>query len=85
MLEQIFERVKAIAVKEFNLQDPTKVTMETTFNQLGIDSLDLVEFVMRLEEEFKCDIPDQDQAKIQSVGDAVRFLEGRMGASNTAS
>ncbi|MEN8148769.1 MAG: acyl carrier protein [Planctomycetota bacterium] len=53
-----------------------KVTEETSFiNDLGADSLDTVELVMEFEDEFDLNIPDEDAEKIQSVGDAVKYIE----------
>jgi acyl carrier protein len=53
-----------------------KVTPETSFvNDLGADSLDQVELVMEFEEEFDINIPDEDAEKIQSVGDAIRYVQ----------
>jgi len=54
---------------------PENVTMETSFvNDLGADSLDTVELVMELEEEFGLTIPDEDAQNIQTVGDAVTYV-----------
>ena len=53
-----------------------KVTEETSFiNDLGADSLDTVELVMEFEDEFDLNIPDEDAEKIQTVGDAVKYIE----------
>jgi acyl carrier protein len=53
-----------------------KVTDETSFiNDLGADSLDTVELVMEFEDEFDLNIPDEDAEKIQTVGDAIRYIE----------
>ena len=53
-----------------------KVSEETSFiNDLGADSLDTVELVMEFEDEFDLNIPDEDAEKIQSVGDAVKYIE----------
>ncbi|HVY60970.1 MAG TPA: acyl carrier protein [Planctomycetota bacterium] len=53
-----------------------KVTPETSFvNDLGADSLDTVELVMEFEEEFDINIPDEDAEKIQTVGDAIKYVE----------
>ena len=53
-----------------------KVTEETSFiNDLGADSLDTVELVMEFEDEFDLNIPDEDAEKIQSVGDAIKYIE----------
>ena len=53
-----------------------KVTPQTSFvNDLGADSLDTVELVMEFEEEFDINIPDEDAEKIQSVGDAIKYVQ----------
>ena len=57
---------------------PENVTMETSFvNDLGADSLDTVELVMELEEEFGLTIPDEDAQNIQTVGDAVTYVNAK--------
>ncbi len=54
-----------------------KVTEATSFiNDLGADSLDTVELVMEFEDEFDLNIPDEDAEKIQTVGDAIKYIEG---------
>ena len=61
-------------------QPEDKVTEETSFiNDLGADSLDTVELVMEFEDEFEIQIPDEDAEKIQTVGDAVKYIEGHAG------
>ena len=56
-----------------------KITMETSFvNDLGADSLDTVELVMEFEDEFDVNIPDEDAEKIQSVGDAIKYIKERV-------
>ena len=68
------ERVKAIIVEQLGV-DEAEVTPEAKFvDDLGADSLDTVELVMALEEEFKLEISDEDAEKIQTVGDAVRYI-----------
>lgn len=67
----IFEKVQEVLVKELSL-DQEKVTMEKTFTDLGIDSLDLVELVMELEEEF--DITIEEAESLQTVGDVVNYI-----------
>jgi acyl carrier protein len=58
--------------------NPAQVTRETTFQEdLGADSLDLVELVMRLEEAFEVTIPDDESQKIKTVGDAIDAIVGR--------
>ena len=74
-MSDIGERVKAI-VAEHLAVDPAKVVDSASFiDDLGADSLDTVELVMTFEEEFHCQITDDDAAKILTVGDAIKFLE----------
>ena len=74
-MSNVGERVKAIVV-EYLAVDPAKVVDSASFiDDFGVDSLDTVELVMTFEEEFRCEITDDDAAKILTVGDAVKFLE----------
>ena len=74
-MSDIGERVKAIVV-EYLTVDPAEVVDGASFiDDLGADSLDAVELAMTFEEEFRCEITDDDAAKILTVGDAVKFLE----------
>lgn len=68
----IFEKVKEILMKELNLSGE-EVTMEASFEALGIDSLDLVGLVMQLEEEF--DINMEETEGMKTVEDVVRYIE----------
>lgn len=75
MNQEIFERVKAIVVNELEVE-PEAVKPEASFaNDLGADSLDTVELVMALEEEFDIEIPDEVAEKIDTVGKAVEHIE----------
>ena len=59
--------------------DESKVNMDTSFEQdLGADSLDLVELIMELEEEFGLEIPDEEAEKLATVGDAVKYIESNL-------
>ncbi len=72
------ERVKDIIVKQLGVK-PEEVTDDASFtDDLGADSLDLVEVVMALEEEFGAQIPDEDAEKIKTVGDAVKYIDTNM-------
>ena len=74
-MSDVKTRVKEIVVEHLGV-DEEKVTMEASFiDDLGADSLDTVELVMAFEEEFGVEIPDDAAEKIQTVGDAVSFLE----------
>ena len=73
--EEVFEKVKAIIINQLGVAD-TAVTMEASFiDDLGADSLDIVELVMALEEEFDIEIPDTDAEKVVTVGDVVEYIK----------
>lgn len=75
MADSIKEKVKQIIVDELGV-DESEVTENARFiDDLGADSLDTVELVMRFEEEFGIEIPDEEAEKIQSVGDAFSYIE----------
>ncbi len=70
-----FERVKEVIVDQLSV-DEAEVTMEASFvDDLGADSLDVVELIMGLETEFDIEIPDEDAEKIGTVGDAVEYIK----------
>jgi acyl carrier protein len=74
MADNAEAKVKEIIINELGVE-PEKVTMEASFvEDLGADSLDTVELVMAFEEEFGIEIPDEDAEKLQTVGDAVNYL-----------
>jgi len=71
----VMERVTEIVADQLGV-DKEKITADTSFvNDLGADSLDTVELVMELEEEFDINIPDDAAEKIQTVGQAVKYIE----------
>ncbi|OGD72225.1 MAG: acyl carrier protein [Candidatus Coatesbacteria bacterium RBG_13_66_14] len=73
--EEIEAKVKEIVVNELSV-DADQVTPDAAFvDDLGADSLDTVELVMKLEEEFDMEIPDEDAAGIRTVGDAIKYLQ----------
>lgn len=70
-----FEKIKKIIAEILNL-DVEEITMETTFiDDLGADSLDIIEIIMELEREFSITIEDEDAEKIVTVGDAVEKIK----------
>lgn len=78
MADDVIERVKKIVVERLEV-DAEKVNEKASFiDDLGADSLDLVELVMAFEEEFGIEIPDDVQEQIGTVGDAVRFIKERV-------
>ena len=73
--EEVFEKVKETIIEQIGVTD-TAVTMEESFiDDLGADSLDIVELIMALEEEFDMEIPDADAEKIVTVGDVVEYIK----------
>ena len=70
-----FDRVKKVVVEQLDVSDD-EVSKDASFeDDLGADSLDVVELVMGLEEEFDIEIPDEDAEKISTVKDAVSYIE----------
>ena len=78
----ISERVKSIIVEQLGV-DAEEVTLEASFtDDLGADSLDIVELVMAFEEEFGIEIPDEDAEKIGNVRDAIDYIQSNAGDQN---
>ena len=76
--DAILEKVKDVIVEQLGVEDDT-IKLDTSFiDDLGADSLDIVELIMALEEEFKCEIPDEDAEKIQTVQDAVSYIDSKL-------
>ncbi len=69
------ERVKEIIAKELEVESKDLTADKKFIEDLGADSLDIVELVMALEEEFGLDIPDEDADKLKTVGDAMEYLK----------
>lgn len=71
----MFEKVRQIIVDQLGI-DENEITMESSFiDDLGADSLDIVELIMALEEEFNLEIPDEEAEKISTVGDVVEYIK----------
>ena len=76
--ETIEQRIRPLIAEQLGVEE-SKVTRSASFvEDLNADSLDLVEMVMSLEEEFKIEISDEDAEKIRTVGDAVDFIQEQM-------
>ena len=72
------DRIKAIIAEQLGVK-PEEVTPQASFiDDLGADSLDTVELIMALEEEFNVEIPDEDAEKMSTVGDAVKYVEEKV-------
>ena len=73
--EEIFEKVKGVIVEQLGVAEGN-ITMKASFiDDLGADSLDIVELIMALEEEFDKEIPDSDAEKVVTVGDVVEYIK----------
>lgn len=78
MSGEVFEKVKNIVMDQLNI-DESEIKPETSFaDDLGADSLDLVELIMALEEEFGFEISDEEAQKIKTVGEVVDYIESRL-------
>ena len=74
----IFEKIKAVLAEQTGI-DESEITMESTFTEdLNIDSLDMVELVMELEEEYGIEIDEDDADKIKTIGDVVNYINERI-------
>lgn len=76
---EILDQVKQIVVEQLNVSEDEVVPTASFVDDLGADSLDVVELVMELEEKFDLEISDEDAETIVTVGDAVRYIEERVG------
>lgn len=75
----VFEKLRKIVAERLGLEEG-EIKKESSFiDDLGADSLDVVEMVMAIEEEFNIEIPDEDAEKIQTVADAVAYIESKIG------
>ena len=72
----VFEKVKAILSEQFDVEEDS-ITAETTLaDDLGADSLDVVDLLMSIEDEFEVEIPDEEVENIKTVGALVEYIEG---------
>jgi acyl carrier protein len=71
----IEERVKEIIVEQLGVSEDEVVPEASFIDDLGADSLDIVELVMAMEEEFDLEIPDEDAEKIQTIQDAINYIK----------
>ena len=72
------ERVTSLIVEQLGVSKDEAIPKASFIDDLGADSLDIVELVMSLEEEFDIEIPDEDAEKIQTIGSAVSYLKGKL-------
>ena len=73
--EDIFEKAKSIIVEQLGVAEAAVTTDASFIDDLGADSLDIVELIMALEEEFDIEIPDSDAEKVVTIGDVVDYIK----------
>ncbi len=74
-----FDKIKEIVIEQLGLDEDTVITMETSLmTDLEADSLDAVEVVMAIEDEFDIEIPDEDAENFKNIGDIVKYVEEKM-------
>jgi len=71
--ETVFAKLRSMLADQFGIE-AEEITMETTLKDLGADSMDILELVMAIEQEWDLEIPDEAAEEIKSVGDAVRYI-----------
>lgn len=74
----VFEKVKSILSEQFDVEEDS-ITMETSIvNDLGADSLDVVDLLMNIDDEFGVEVPDEDVEKVKTVEELVNYIEARI-------
>lgn len=75
----VFEKIKQIIIDQLGLDEDVEITMESSLmKDLEADSLDAVEIIMGIEDEFDVEIPDEDAEAFKNIGDIVRYVEEKM-------
>jgi acyl carrier protein len=74
----MFEKIRKIIAEQLGI-DEEEIKLTTTFEDLGVDSLDLFQILISLEEEFEVEIPNEDAESIKTVGDVVDYIKERTG------
>jgi acyl carrier protein len=77
--EEVLSRLKEIIVERLDVEEDQIVPEASFVEDLGADSLDIVELIMGIEEEFDIEIPDEDAEKLTSVGEAMNYTLGKIG------
>ena len=76
-MSTVFDKVKNITVEQLDV-DEASITLETSFDDLDADSIDIVELIMAIEEEFGIEIPDEEAEKLTTVGVAVEYINNNV-------
>lgn len=74
-MSETFDKVKKVIIEKLGREEAEVVESASFVDDLGADSLDVVEFVMEVEKVFGIEIPDEDAGKLRTVGDAVKYIE----------
>ena len=82
-MESVEQRVKKIVAEQLGVNEADVKNESTFVDDLGADSLDTVELVMALEEEFECEIPDEEAEKLRTVSDAIAYINKNADLSST--
>lgn len=72
----MFKKIKSIIVEQLSVVDPADVTPDTSFDSMDIDSIDAVEIIMAIEDEFEIEIPDDVAETFSSIADIINYLAG---------
>ena len=80
-MQQVTEKVNSIIVERLGVDNSSLVPEANLLDDLGADSLDVVELVMALEEEFNIEVPDEDVEGIRTIGDIVQYVGARVEAN----
>jgi len=71
----MFKKIKAIVVEQLGVIDPSEVTLESAFDSMDIDSIDAVDIIMAIEDEFEISIPDEEAEAFNSIQDIINYLK----------
>ena len=72
----MFKKIKSIIVEQLSVIDPSEIKQDTTFDSMDIDSIDAVEIIMAIEDEFEVQIPDEVAEAFSSIADIMNYLNG---------
>lgn len=82
---EIFEKIKQVLVDKYDADGPTLTEQSTLGEDLGLDSLDQVEFIMEMERHFSMKIEDDDAAKLKNIGDILNYIDKNVNGDGTVS
>ncbi|MCL2683782.1 MAG: acyl carrier protein [Synergistaceae bacterium] len=80
--DEIMAKLKELVVDRLNVEEEQIKPDASFIEDLGADSLDIVELIMGIEEEFDVEIPDEDAEKLTNVGEALAYVKGKLGVEN---